>query len=129
MDKLTMVYVTPEFVDVREVEPTLETYYEMLDCDMIEMPSRKIGDKYYDVICDEEGLLKPDPILSGFNSERCEPMIVGKLLICNVADDEGREVGLTEEDVRNILDHVAVLEYHITGSDETKRASAVNMDY
>lgn len=34
-------------LEVVEIEPKLDTYYKMLDCDTVEMPSRKIGGKYF----------------------------------------------------------------------------------
>lgn len=98
-----------------ESENALEQYYKLLDCEIIDIAERKIGDKYYDIICDDEGLLKGDAIPSAINKDK-EPMLVGNLLICNLADEEGEEVGLEPEDLVNITEHLASGVCEIEGS-------------
>lgn len=44
--------------EVIEFEDNLKTYYQLLDCDMIEPVSRKYDGEWVTVICDEEGRLK-----------------------------------------------------------------------
>lgn len=37
---------------------SLKDYYRLIDCDVIDIVKRCIGGKYYNIICDDEGLLK-----------------------------------------------------------------------
>lgn len=87
-------------VEVVEFEPTLENYYRMLHCDMIEIAVRKIGvrnGKVFDIVCDEEGLFKPDNKISAIN-DLGKVMLVGSLLVVGLADEEGDETSLSEAD-------------------------------
>ena len=87
-------------VEVVEFEPTLENYYRMLHCDMIEIAVRKIGvrnGKVFDIVCDEEGLFKQDNKISAIN-DLGKVMLVGSLLIVGLADEEGDETSLSEAD-------------------------------
>lgn len=99
--KGVLVDVINKRIETREVEDTLEEYYNLLNCDMIEIVSRHIGGKDYDIICDEEGLLKVNPIVSAFDSLN-QPMLVGNLFIVNYGEN-GKEASLTEEDIDHIL--------------------------
>lgn len=90
-----------EKIEVVEFEANLDEYYRLLDVTCIDIVERKIGGKYYDIICDDEGLLKDD-IIKSMISSRSETMLVGNLLICN-SDDEGYEQSLSDEDIKNIL--------------------------
>ena len=97
-----------------EFEPTLENYYSMLHCDMIEIACRKIGSRrgrVYDIVCDEEGTFKEDVKISAIN-DIGEPMLVGSLLVVGLADDEGNETSLTEDDCDFIMDKVCNLSTH-----------------
>lgn len=99
--KGVLVDVFNKRIETREIEDTLEGYYELLNCDMIEIVSRHIGGKDYDIICDEEGLLKVNPIVSAIDSNN-QPMLVGSLFIVNYGGN-GEEASLTEEDINHIL--------------------------
>ena len=71
----------------------------MLDCDLIQVVERKIGDKVYDIICDEEGLLKPN-----FESAICTNYtenLYGNILIVN-HDDEGDFTSLDDDEIKDI---------------------------
>ena len=78
----------------------LDTYYEKIDTDMIEIPTYRVGGKAFDFICDEEGLLKDKPITSGFD-ENGKPMLVGNLIITG---PNGRN--LTDETIAHLRKHV-----------------------
>ena len=95
-------------LDTREIEDDLDTFYSIIGCDCIDIPVRKIGGKYYDIICDDEGLLKSDTIVSAINENTWETMLVGNLIICN-HDDEGNMVGLTDEDIEKIRQHTTTV--------------------
>lgn len=91
---------------VMDIEPTLDAYYELLDCSTIDITSRKIGGKYFDIILDDEGLLKGSPVVTAVDSSpQRKPMLVGNLIICNM-NDEGEEVSLSDDDVELIADNI-----------------------
>jgi len=65
------------------IDRTLESYYKTLHCDLIEIPTYKFGGKSFDVICDEEGLIKGgQPVISAIDAAG-KPALVGSLLIVN----------------------------------------------
>lgn len=98
--KAYLVDVYNETAGAVEVEPTLESYYKLLDCDLIDIVSRAIGGVYYDIVCDDEGLFHDPQKISAIN-DMGEPMLVGNLLIC-LNDGEGELVGLEDQDVFHI---------------------------
>jgi hypothetical protein len=65
-----------------ELEDSLDTYRTELDCDCIDIVSRRIGNKYFDIVCDDEGLYR-DGYISMMDSKTNTPMLVGRLFICN----------------------------------------------
>lgn len=89
-----------------ETEGGLEEWYRLLHCDLIDITERKIGGKYFDVICDDEGLFKENPIVSAV-AKSGEARLVGSLAICN-HDGEGHESGLTPDDVKIIAEKQAI---------------------
>ena len=103
-----LIDVTSEVVGARvaDITPDLDTYYEILNCSTITITSRRIGErsrKYYDIICDDEGLLVAPTIVSAIDRDG-KPMLVGNLFICS-HDDEGNETSLSREDIRHIREH------------------------
>ena len=99
---ITGIYVNAENYTAAPitVESSLESYYKLLDVDFIDIVSRKIGGKYYDIICDDEALLKADPICSMM--EEKTPMLFGNLFIC-LHDGKGAEISLEQKDITRIL--------------------------
>lgn len=43
-----------------EIEDSLDEFYRILNCSLVDMPVRKIGNKYFTIICDDEGLFAED---------------------------------------------------------------------
>ena len=82
----------------------LDDYYRLLKCRTIDIPTRMVGATEYDIICDDEGLLKPEPVLSAVDSN-FEPMLVGNLLFCH-HDGEGNETDCTDVDMLNLQRHL-----------------------
>lgn len=111
-------------LDVTEVQANgLEDYYKLMEVDIIDIVTREIGGKFYDVICDDEGLLKENPIPTMFDDEK-QPMIFGNIIIAGLADGEGNMTDLTDEDIVRICGSLAV----VTVRDE-KYACLVNVKY
>lgn len=97
--------LTKEQFKFRTFNGDLQEYYDLLECTTIDITSIKFGDKYYDVICDDEGLFKPNNHVS-ICSEAGSPMIVGNVIICN-HNDEGEETSLTNHEAWELYRHAA----------------------
>ena len=107
-----------ERAEVIWVKPELEEYYQLLQCHTIDMPMRNIGGKSFQIICDDEGLLKSDYRVSAFGKSTHEPMLAGNILICQY---DGKEdvVGLTEEETIFVMNHVRKLKISYNGCPES----------
>lgn len=79
----------------------LEEYYDILNCTTFDIASRKIGKNYYDIYCDDEGLLKINPIVSAVSPDR-SPMLVGNLFVTKT-DVEGETISLTEKELFEVI--------------------------
>jgi len=91
---------------VEVVNPaSLDDYYNLIGCRCIDVVTRKIGRKTYDIICDDEGALQDDPLISAIDNIG-RVMLVGSLIICNVADSEGELRSLDPADIRYIKKRV-----------------------
>lgn len=86
---------------------TLQGYYEALDCNTFDIATRKIGSKYYDIFCDDEGLFKDSPIVSAI-SLNGEPMLVGNLFITRT-NKEGETISLTQDEINEIESNIIYL--------------------
>ena len=103
------LFINPKANEAKVVNPKgLEDYYELIGCDLIDIVTRKIGRKYYDVICDDEGLLQNDPLISAID-DLGQPMFVGGLIICGLVNDEGENTDLTSRDIKYIKDRVQIM--------------------
>ena len=87
-----------------EFEPSLSKYYELLHCTTIDIVVRKVGDRTFDVICDDEGLSKEPHHISAV-SPAMEPMLVGSLLFVH-HDAEGNTTSLVGDDAEYLAWHV-----------------------
>lgn len=90
-----------------ETEGGLKEWYRLLRCDSIDIASRKIGGRYYDLIIDDEGLQKSRVKITALDKEQ-QPVLVGNLIICNY-DGDGGETSLTDEDIENITSQLLIL--------------------
>lgn len=106
---------------VMEVADTLDTWYKLLDCDCIDIVSTTVGDVDVDIVCDDEALLKGNPIFRATNRHR-EPALFGKLFVCGRADAEGDLTSLTTEQCDEILHNAALT---IVNNDEARLALVV----
>lgn len=88
---------------VIDIEDKLEVFYELIGCRCIDIVHRKIGNKYFDIICDDEGLFKGYAITSAVDTE-FRQMLVGNLIVSR-SDDEGNLIDLSDEDIKQILRH------------------------
>ena len=88
-----------------EIEDSLEEYYRILKCDTIDIVTRKIDGKTFNIVCDDNGLFKENPRVSAVNSHG-EPVLVGNLFICN--NDGPVLTSLSDDDVSHILKVIGV---------------------
>ena len=93
-----------EFMQVVDEDVNdLQTCYKLLGCELIDIVHRRCytsKDDFFefDVICDDEGLFKesnlPVLALDWVDHTPDKEFIVGKVLICGRADDEGYQTSL-----------------------------------
>lgn len=86
----------------------LDEYYNLIGCDTIDIVRRRIGGKYFDIICDDEALLKPEPIPTMFDTDK-QPIIFGNVIIAGEADAMGEMTDLTNEDIELIIENLGIL--------------------
>lgn len=84
---------------------TLENIYKILDVETINVAVRKIGNFTYDIICDDEGLLKDS--LPSAVTDKDEVQFVGNLLLVN-HDEEGNFTSLTDEQIEDLGKHLVM---------------------
>ena len=82
----------------------IDDYYKHLECDCFDIANRKVGNKRFDIFCDDVGLYDENPIVSAISSSQ-EPMLVGNLIFAN-HDSEGNTVGLSDEDIDEIMSNL-----------------------
>ncbi len=90
---------------IRNIDDTdkLDEYYRYLGCQCIDMATIDVGGHAYDVICDDEALLRQPLIPSLYISE--EQVFFGSLAFVK-DDEEGESVGLDREDLIRLLDFI-----------------------
>lgn len=113
------------------LDGSLEGYYRALHCDTIDIVSRRIGTGVYDVVLDDEGLLKLDaekgtPFISAADSFG-DPALVGSLFFCR-HDGDGNETDLTEADVKNLEAHLHTAKIELKNGLVQRRAVMTGVD-
>ena len=84
----------PAFV---EIQDELQTYYDLIGCDLIDITPRRVNGADYEIVCDDEGLLKSEPIITAVSSEGRPQLVGGLVVLLNGGD--GELAGLKSEDV------------------------------
>lgn len=100
----------------------LDDLYRLIECNTIDIVTRQIGNKVFDIVIDDEGLLVENAKISAVD-DFGEPMLFGNLLFFN-NDGNGNLTELTEDDIKCIRKHTRT----ITDSDNEER-TAVEMRY
>lgn len=107
MREIVGVLATPYASPKRHVLKlnSYQDFYPMLDCECFEIVRRKFGKNYYDVYCDDEGLLlDKDPAIYTFHQDAICEIIVGNCFICK-HDEEGETISLAEDEVNEVLNN------------------------
>ncbi len=105
--KVLLIDTESLFPQIIETEGGLSEWYRLLKCDLIDITKRKVGGRYFDIIADDEGLLKAGAKVSALDSSQ-RPQLVGNLIFCN-HDGEGNETSLTDDDIAHLLQYVVIL--------------------
>ena len=103
MKKITGVLVNPadQVIEPATIEKSLEGYYKLLDCDCIDIVHRQIGGKYFGIICDDEALLKADPVPAAVDRQG-RVVLYNRLFI--VSFDGVDDVrSLTDDEIQHVL--------------------------
>lgn len=82
----------------------LPEYYRILDCSCFDIVSVKIGQHFYDVYCDDESLLKANPIVSAVD-KNCSPQLTGNLFITKT-DFDGETLSLEPHEIKEVTDQI-----------------------
>lgn len=104
--KMLLIDTESNSSKVIDTEGGLENYYNLLNCDLIDITERRIGGDYFDIICDDEGLFKQGNRVSVV-SENGLPQIVGSVLICK-HDGNGGETGLSDLELKKVSGRLAI---------------------
>ena len=125
MKKIDVLYFNGEIlIEMRGVEDDLKTYHELIDCDIIDIVSLKIGDEYYDFIVDDEGFFKKDYFYSVFINK--QPALVGKFIITK-SNKIGETISLTEEDIENIYKNIQYIQYLLKVEEDVELKTAIEI--
>lgn len=102
--KTLLLDVYKEEVKIIDIEANLDEYYRALDCTVIDIVERRIGKKWFDVMCDEEGLFREPQKISAIN-DMGQPMLVGNLMFFH-NDGEGNLTGLEDSDIEHLKKYI-----------------------
>jgi hypothetical protein len=107
MVRLFLIDVMNDKAEELNIEPyDLDKFHELLNCRCFAIPKRRIGGKYFDIYCDDEGLIKDEqPPVSAYSISKREPMLVGNLIIAN-HDMAGDTIDLSDEDIKLIKENL-----------------------
>lgn len=78
--KVLFVDANKQTIEKMEIKNNINTFYELIGTDCVEIIGRKINGKMTEIILDEEGKLKEHQYISGLSEEMNENL-VGNLII------------------------------------------------
>lgn len=98
--------ITPH---VRYISPdnVLKDLYKVLNCQLVTCIEIEVKGKFFDVYADDEALLKEKPVPNLYIDD--DLIIFGSIAFAK-ADEEGKLVGLTHDDVQ-LLWHFALAQF------------------
>ena len=79
----------------------LKDLYRILNCELVTCIEIEVNGKLFDVYSDDEALLKPNPVPNLYIND--DLIIFGSVAFAK-ADEEGKLVGLTRDDVHLLWD-------------------------
>lgn len=102
-----LVDVEKETVSVMEIEDELEELYRILNCTCIDIVVRLIGsnNKKFNIVCDDEALLKGEPKISAIDNDG-NPQLCGNLFIVSGKVEDGNLKSLFDAEIAYIMQYV-----------------------
>lgn len=83
--------------EIVEIEDTLDNLYKVCNCSCIDIVVRKIKGKPFDIVLDDEGLLKTDFQISAVREDYRETLVGNLLIVKN--DGKGNLKSLNQEEI------------------------------
>lgn len=105
--KMILLDVKNDVVEIVEADG-LQDYYKHIGTDVIDIVTRRIAGEPYEIICDDEGLLKEYPKISAID-DMGQPMLVGNLLIAGGVDIEGNLEPVEIEDIEYVMQFIQTM--------------------
>lgn len=90
-------------ISVKIAADDFRVLQQVVDADFFDIARRKIGNKTYAILCDDEGLLK-DKRITAINLGYSQDILVGSLFICNEVGPE--LASLLDVDIKNIMQSI-----------------------
>ena len=92
--------------EVVEVEDDLDAFYKLLNCDCFDITKRKIGGKWFQIMCDDIGLWKEGNMPSAL-TEDMRVGLVGNILVFPSIDSPDLH-SLSDEEIEHLRDNTYV---------------------
>lgn len=110
MKEILGVLINPKERKAEKVtfKPTLDEYYRLLGCDLIDYGQRCVGGTNVTIVCDDEGNFDSTNVVSAVDKDRCT-MFVGTILVIGFDNVDGNDTGLTDEQADAVLSNVATV--------------------
>lgn len=102
-----------DFFKATTIDDDLQVFYDIIGCECIDIVKRKIGDNYYNIICDDEGLFVENPIISLAHPTDMYQTVHGNVIITGIEDEHGNLTSLTNLDIvkiKNELKYMILLD-------------------
>ena len=96
----------PKGIYRHKIKGDLDSFYNLLDVDLIDVIVRSINGKPFDIVCDDEGLLKESPVVSAV-SDLHDSFLVGNLFIC-LHNQRGEFESLSKDDCDRIIKRIGL---------------------
>ena len=105
-------------------QDNIDDIYKEICCDCFDVAYRKIGDKWYDIFCDDEGLFKESSVPSAIYPNM-KVALVGNLLFAN-HNEIGETTGLSDDDIHNItMSIISIIDIDIQKSWDVVQLSSM----
>ena len=110
MLKTILIDVKNMATEVVEINDDIDTFHELIGCRCIDITTRKVAGEYYDIMCDDEGLLIDDAIPSAITPDGYVQLVGNLMLFKN--DDSGNLMSLSDKDIKRIRDKIFQIQYY-----------------
>ena len=94
--KMRVFILTPDRAYSDDIEDSLDVFYHIIGCNVIDIVTRRVAGVPFSIICDDEGMLKENYVTALTSSG--DIMLVGNLIFCHVGKD-GELKGLSDSEI------------------------------